>query len=342
MGDSSFFKLNENTMFSQLNKKELQEILRALDKFYIDYVDKIGLNYEDTFGVEIEYKGVPRKLIDFYVDENMRDYRSVVEWQSIDEPNLIGGGEVTSRILHDEKESWLELKKICQFLKDNKSNNLIMAGGHVHAWAGILGNDHNNWRRLAKMYAYFEPILYHFGTGDKINLRESIFRMAYPVSDDLISKMWRFEYAKSMNDIKSALPMHTKYLGLNFKHVLFNNLLDYEGNTIEFRFPNATIEEVIWQNNIRVFVSLLVACTQKIDEEFLDEKIREEEFLLFSFNSREEALKRYRRLDLRRALLFADMVFNNNYDKACFLRQYTKGFQRSNEESLVLARKFIR
>ena len=53
-------------------------------------------------------------------------------------------------------------------------------------------------------------------------------------------------------DIVKKLSSITRNQAVNFK-----NIGSYEKDTIEFRCPNGTLNPVIWQNNINLFVHLL-------------------------------------------------------------------------------------
>ena len=109
---------------------------------------------------------------------------------------------------------------------------------------------------------------------------------------------------------------------MKFHFLLLQNVSgDYSvEDTIEFRCPNGTLNEVIWQNNTRFFLNLLnSSAEEKFDIEmlnyYMEEKNRTKDFL-----SNEE-------------LYLADFIFNKEYDKMCFLRQYYKDFNQPDEYS---------
>lgn len=295
------FDVTSNITVNDLNRNDLKEVLRYLNSYYLKYRDFLDLPTNLTFGIEIEYSKVKPRLVDFYVNEILRDWNSIVDWDSKREAALPYGGEVTSPIMIDSDKCWREMKEICHFLKNNGADPLARAGGHIHLGANILANDYSMWRRFFKLYTIFEDILYKVCYGDKINGRTNIAHFAKPVGEILLSKMWRFNYAKDVIDIKEIFPNDTRGYGLNLRHVNFEDINTAPNNTIEFRFPNATIEEVIWQNNINVLTKFLLAVfNRNISEDYLDSLLKDMEYQLYTGRID------YKAIDFKKALLFAD------------------------------------
>lgn len=149
------------------------------------------------------------------------------------------------------------------------------------------------------------------------------------------------KYIKNFEELKDILEFKKRCYGLNFRNVDFHEANKKAYNTIEFRFPNATNEEVIWQNNINVFVNLLLASTNSnIDEDHLDYLLNEREKFSYSYNS--DAQQEYKNVNLKEAIEFADLIFPRTIDKIYFLKQYLKNFQTTNKRELVLAKRFIK
>lgn len=333
------FDNSSNIFVNSLSRNELKDFLEFLNAWEsLQYRKNLNIPNYVTFGIEIEYLGANPKAVDFYVDEIMKNWHSFCDWDSKREINLPGGGEVVSPIMNDNANTWSEIKNICQFLKNNHSLLTLCAGGHIHIGANILTSDYNVWRKFFKLYTIFEDILYRFCYGDKINGRENIHFLAKPIGDILLFKMKQFDYAKTLSDIKNLYPCDTREYGLNLKNVNFDNIKDIIGNTLEFRFPNATIEEVIWQNNINVLVKFLLASlSTNLNEHYLDS-------LLLDMDERSYAgdiVYDYDNINFKKALLFADLIFDNTLDKIYFLKQYFKNFQNTKEKNLVLAKRFI-
>lgn len=74
-----------------------------------------------------------------------------------------------------------------------------------------------------------------------------------------------------------------------------------------------------------------------MNEDFLDYKL-DQDFKPFRGN---EYL--YDEINLKNALEFVDLVFDNNLDKVYFLRQYLKNFQDNGGlKKTVMAKRFVR
>lgn len=321
---------NKNDNLAFLRGIDLQELLVQVENLFLEYRDKLNLPEELTFGVEIEYEGKIRTLIDYYIKNNLDN------WNSKDDGSLDSGGEITSPIMTDEIKYWEQLKGICDYLTEKHADTLHKAGGHVHIGASILGEDVEAWKLFLKLYIAYENVLFRFVYGDKISGREELLKYAPPIASDLYLNLSELESAHDLYDINRLI-----YLGrraaLNFKNVKFLNNRN-EKNTIEFRSPNATTSAVIWQNNINTFAKMLMSAKQKaMDEEFLDYKLKNE----FKPYKGHETL--YNNVNLKNALEFVDLVFENNVDKLYFLRQYIKDFQTNfGINGAVRARRFVK
>ena len=292
---------NNNDILRNLKGLDKEELLQLIKDFHLRYHDTLFLPPELTFGIEIEYEDL--------------------KWEKVEE------------FINRNNPNWN--------LKKEKANTNKNTGGHVHIGAQMLGNDYNNWRRFIKLYTIYEQILFRFGYGDKLHYRTKILVYSDILQSELISKMWKFNHAKSLREIEEFFPHQTKHIALSFRHVSFADMSKRDMNTIEFRFPNCTVEEAIWQNNINVFAKMILAAKNpNLDEEYLDYLLKELEYLFYTFNNFDEIFARYQRIDLPKALEFADLIFNNNLDKINFLRQYLKGYEEilPPQEEMTLAR----
>ena len=122
--------------------------------------------------------------------------------------------------------------------------------------------------------------------------------------------------------IHSLLVNVPRYSGINFQNVYYNNIDKcISGNTIEFRSANGTMNPIIWQNNLNFIVNfLLYAKGSKFDTKMILKRYIETEY----------KFELYDEIYLSQALELCDLIFNNNYDKVCFLKQYLKGFEFQN------------
>lgn len=298
--------LKENRLNSKNN--DLCELLVDISNFNLEYRDSLNLDKRVTFGVEIEYERMIKLFTDFYVKRNLKG------WISKCDESLVLGGEVTSPICIDEKDTWVNLKKICSFLKKRKVITDDNAGGHVHVGAHII-KDYHSFRKFLKTYALYENILLRFLFGQSVSPRKTFLEYSFPISPYILKNINRINECQSMEDIQSFLPYY-RFGAINFSNIK-DNMHDIKNkNTIEFRSPNGSVDEVIWQNNINTLTKFLLSVNDSnYDEEFLDYKLK---------NHRLSHL--YGVVNLRDALEFCDLVFNKEIDKYYFLRQYIKDF----------------
>lgn len=316
----SIFSEYDNTLVSKLNSNELKVLKEALSEYYIDYRPKLNFDESIQFGVEIEYDKYPKELIDGFIS---KDYPM---WQSVGETSLPNGGEVTSPILNNTESNWKELKEVCDFLRIAGASESEDAGAHIHACADILGNNHNRWMKMIRLIMSYENILYRFSSGEYTRLRDKYVSNCYPFALNLYDDMKDVGELRKYISVLLRILKKSRFQSINFKNVLGYNLEDrIHKNTIEFRFPNATLEPIIWQNNINTFIHLLLATQKELDDEYIDYRInRLEDKCNTCF---------YDSIDEEGALNFADQIFNNDLDKAAFLREYYKDFSEINRDT---------
>ena len=306
-----------NDMFSLLNYNDLNDILSYCSDYMLEYRDSLELDKDISFGIEIEYENLLRKNVDKYI------YNRHNDWLSKLDGSLLRGGEITSPIMKDDVSYWNDLKKICDYLKRKKVTTIGKTGGHIHVGASYLNKDIESWIIFLKLYVSYEHILYRFSFGDKISGRDCIDVYAKSVSERLISFFTRVSDIDNIFEFIKCLPRNNRNYSINFKNVscyyVDKNVC---GNTIEFRLPNSSVNEIIWQNNINTFCKMMMSSKKKvIDEEFLNYKIKND-YISYYDNK-----LRYYNVDLKNSLEFVDLVFNNNKDKLYFLRQYLKNYQ---------------
>lgn len=122
---------------------------------------------------------------------------------------------------------------------------------------------------------------------------------------------------------------HRCHQAVSFFHVStenYNKLCN--GNTIEFRCPNGSLNPAIWQNNVNFFVKLLIYSQSTSYNDDLVQKRHQLNLDKFA------GLKWYDEIYLGQALELCDMIFTNNFDKVYFLKQYLKSFEvyKNNED----------
>ena len=322
-GDDQIFHIlnpEKNTKLSKLNSLDLRQIIFLIDNFYLLYRKKLGIDKDITFGFEIEVEKVAW--------EDLRDdlenlTLNLNGWDACDDGSLDDGIELKSPVLHDGKKAWKDVKKICNVLSSDSSVGKS-TGGHIHVGSQILGSNKDYWLNLLKLWSTYENILYRFLYGEFLVGRPRILEYAQPASDlfDTLNK----KFIDNEIDIKTMIMMLKgnvdRYSAINFRNLKKNHLDELKkDNTIEFRAANGTINPVIWQNNLNTLVNFLLYTKSSMFDLDTIEKRREV--------NKELGIKYsvYDEVFLDQALEFCDLIFNNNYDKVYFLKQYLKGFE---------------
>lgn len=301
---SEIFKLlnpKENCALSKLKGLDLEEILLELDKYYLDYREDLGIPQEETFGLELEFEHAKKENIKTELEEQKLDK----SWRLKRDTSLEQGAEINSPILVDCKDSWQNLLDVCKIL--NK-NSVIgeKAGGHIHVGTQTIGRNKDYWLNFIKLWSTYENIIFRFSYGEYLSYR--------PILD---------EYAKTVS--KRILKVYKKLVG-NEK---------IEGNTIEFRCPNATLNPVIWQNNVNFFIKFLdYSKNKEFNNDIVEKRIRNKDNSYYD-------IALYDEIYLDQALELADILFDNNLDKVYFLRQYLKSFEIGNN-TLEKAKQFTK
>ena len=322
VNDFTIFKYlppKDNCIFSNLKGYDLQELFALENKYKLELRNNINLDSNNTFGLEIEFEGIntvtTRLLLERYFSEL---------WPVRCDSSLERGAEINSPILVDNKANWQMLKKICNAVlkKANSINTNISfknAGGHVHIGSQILESDKKNWLNFFKLWSTYENIIYTASMAEEFKNDYKYFKKSsIPLSEVL------FQIGDMENN------------AVNFGHVHLISSVKKEGNTIEFRCPNGTLDPVIWQNNVNLFSKLLLyAKSTKFNDDIIDAR--------YKHNKKNYQIYSYNQIYLERALELCDMIFDNNLDKIYFLRQYLKSFETTFRiDKLVKCKKFTK
>lgn len=319
---------DSNDMLSKLRGNDLLEYLNILSEYYLEYRNKIDLPNSLSFGIEIEFENVYEGIVrDFLIDSSLYNSHDNYDcgWIAKHDGSLSSGGEVNSPASTDNKKFWEALKKVCLFLK---SKNAVMneeASCHMHYAATYLGNDVEAWRVFLKTYAAYEAVLFRFFYGDMLCARYRLLTFSFPIGSTIYNKLDVLNRITNPKGLLDVVNRSAKYQSINFANVDFDNInKDHYKNTLELRIPNATTNHIILQNNINALGKLMLSSKLKlIDEEFIDYKLKKD-FVEFDSNRH-----RYSEVLLKDALEFCDVNFDNNLDKAYFLKQYLKDFDNS-------------
>lgn len=330
------FKEDGNEMFSKLRFLELKYFLYYLDRYYLEYRDKLGISCDITFGLEIELENFKGTIADLWPFEcGIYEIVGNKNWVVKNDITLVRGRELATEVYTDNEKTWDDIRRVCDY-----SSNYLEVGersaGHVNIGSQILTNNALYWYRFLKLWSIYENIIYRFSYGEYLSYLPYIKNGSKPVASILLDRM---EFLKNfINDDarklvinafpKEIKPGFLKKNGLSFYKML--DKLDYSkyeyDNVVEIRTPISTLDTIIWQNYVNFFVHLLLYCkSDKYDDDILEKRKNKINNIVLDINN-------YDYIYVEQALELCDMIFNNNRDKIYFLKQYIKGFDESSEK----------
>ncbi len=252
------------------------------------YRNNVGLGDKYKFGVEIEFTNI--NLAKLYSVLSKTDIPSVFslkhksknlefdKWILDIDPTItesdgerMVGGELSSRILTDDKKSWDELKKVCLLLKDLNGKISGNCGLHVNVDISELLDNQEFLKTLIKLFFVYENDINLFFMGDKFFVRDCKEESSCNFREkliDVIDHEELLEKHRCFDNHYYRLNPLGKNCGLNFDKVLDSGLL-------EIRYGNGTLDHDIIQNfcNFVLKVINAIECG-KIDESFLDAEIK--------------------------------------------------------------------
>ncbi len=208
-----------------------------------------------TFGIEIEFDGangnaIARALHEAGLASSPRQegYHSSArvpgKW-TVEHDSTVAG-EVVSPVLTDTPETWAQLERVCQVLQAHGARTSGRTGGHVHVGVDSAGMDHdvNKFRRVAKVCAWAEDLLYRLAaaTGQRGRSHRGStngYRWCGPMGSG------QFEEAQGLTDLANRVGA-SHSVGLNFGNILDRN------RTIEYRYFDSSLDPARLQANIKL------------------------------------------------------------------------------------------
>ncbi len=332
----TFITLNNCDKLTDMDTIDITNLLILLNGIDIDYRPYLHLPENVTFGLEMETVGMRTGRL-------ATMFKNKENWQVVYDKSLKAtGAEVVSPILLDKPEIWREVFEVCDFLQNLHLKVNYETAGHIHLGAtGIVDQDPEKLKKILKAWCAYENIIYRFSAGKWSHLRRgAIHKYAKPLAWDYIQLMKILDNGQGdYFDVVRAAHFR-RFSGLNLQ-----NLYDYYRasidenyrrdfvtirgdklkDTLEIRTPNATIDPVIWQNNVNFFAKFfLAAANDKFDEDYLNNILKSLDFnfIVKYGNAINLTYENYEKIDFDKALELADIIFDNNLDKINFLKQY--------------------
>ena len=284
-----------------------QEYRHELKNKLITYRNTLNLPKDVTFGIEIEYENIVLDTFSYILLEEKRYNKNIHGWINKKEFDIIEynknseemNGEVNSPILKDKLITWKGLSSILELLDNSGAIITNRCGGHVNIGTHLLKNNRKYFMNFILLYLLYEKEIYKFSSGEYIKIRPDYNCLFTKISKDInieeIIDLYRFEYIKNLPECLYD-KLHSIYLNPTSKKIVFDNV-------IEFRTPNGSLKEEIWQNYINFFAKFVLAAKKDLDVEKTLYKIKNNE---------------------HNAVELADYVFDEDIDKENFLIQTLK------------------
>lgn len=271
------------------------------------YRDTLNLPFDVTFGLEIEYEGIIKDTVSHIIYEEQLD-KKLIGWLNKSEFDIaiynkdgeIVNGEINSPILKDSKETWKELKYILELLERKGGFVSDRCGGHVNIGAHIFENNLEYIKNFILSWILYEKEIRKFSSGENKSLRRDVNNLFKKIKGKIDLEIL-LKNNKIFMLTDELLCLFDKHHSVYIKNPISDKFMF--GNIIEFRVPNGTLNQEIWQNYINFFVKFILACKKELDQERIVYKIN---------NNEHDSIE------------FANFVFDNDLDKEQFLIQTLK------------------
>lgn len=233
------------------------------------------------------------------------------------------GGELSSRILVDEKSTWTELKDICCLLKKAGVSVNDNCSNHVRVNISCIQNEPYFFEVLSKLVILYELEMEQFYIGDEYLIRKASLDYARLLSIHLIEYINDVDFSDSNYMYKLKNYKGRSY----FTRRDAINLQDYdEKKLIEFRYANGSLNEKTIQNNINFTLKLVDAIRRELfDPMELSRKINELEV------SELVARDLFKETDQKDFERLVNIISTSEEDVNDFMSQYEKVLSKKTD-----------
>lgn len=302
---------NDNDTLYNIKTSDLLELLKQIYTYQPQYRETLQFPRSATFGMELEFETENPQELKHHIHSKIGS-----KWIFKTEISMSQGYEVTSGICTDKKEIWQELKRLCEYLKEN-TRCTKDCGAHVHVGAHLLGKDTKGILNLMLLWSVYENIIFKFSYNKDKGPRPDIMKYARKMNAEFMATYLKY-YDKNfaIEDVIRSYK-ERKLNAVNLKNMSYFNSRKAR-NTVEFRCPNGTLDEITWQNNVNFFVKFMILCKKgHFDKDKVLRRDSINKDKIFTYHD-------YNKLYIDEALELVDLVFDNNLDKINFLKQYLK------------------
>jgi hypothetical protein len=247
------------------------------------YKDNILINDKYKYGVEIEFSGaglikvysnlitnfIPCEYVLNHHNLNLNFDKWYVDTDmTVTSSNnfLLMGGEVSSKILSDCSEDWLELKKVCDIIKESSGIINDRCSTHINIDISKYLDNPMFFEILTKVVAIYEIDMNIFYMGDSFYKRATKEDYARSMCFDITKRLKKFNFKR--DDLLDCLVFEKDIFG---NRDGINLVKAKKSGIIEFRYPNGTLNPEIIQNYINFTIKLIDAIgNNKFDLDYLN------------------------------------------------------------------------
>lgn len=346
-------KLNYSEKFKLINSLTTHKILCRskldIDNIYfgneIEFIDdeKRVLKDRMIFQEREEYLKKYNDLMNDYFNTNTVNFNSYHgcyynhNWTINTEEYC--SGELSSPIFTNTEESFKEIYDIYTMLKNNNYGINENCSGQLSIGGDIFEGKLENVISFLKLYSLYEPELIGISKGDLKTLRKKIFDYAPPISHRILPLLASGDYPKVGGDkelekfLDSVPTYHIFERSLTYKHNAINfEVLKLSGgdkNRIELRYPNGTLNPIIFQNNVNIISRLcLTAVNKKSEVDKLFNKYKVVELMRCKKYQQKKInnlfmkpIFKIKDKEMDKIISLADFIFDNDIDKMNLIKQ---------------------
>ena len=249
--------------------------------------ESIGLGNDYKFGVEIEFTDLNLyrlykylKFDEFPVlfslkhkNKNHKFDKWILDIDSsvtISDGERMIGGELSSRILTDDKTSWDEIRDVCSEILSLGGNVSSKCGLHVTVDVKKYLKNPVFLETLVKLFFVHEDSINLFFMGDQYLVRDTKNNFAYNFRDRVKNVILDDDLLKLHDTFKMYPKLYclSKRCGLNLDK-------SFEKGLIEVRYGNGTLDHNIIQNFCNFVLKVIYAIeSNKIDLDYLNFEIK--------------------------------------------------------------------
>lgn len=187
--------------------------------------------------------------------ETRGDYKSTHSrgWAYEEDNTVSTGGEIISPIMYDEPETWANLKKVCDIIKDHGGIPTSETGGHVHVGIGDFNHTIANHNRFFQSYEENEDLLFRLSTNPESGEHRSHLSKASAVS---LKSLAPNHFPSSPYASIDVLPSERAAIGT---HYIIGEVKDH----LEFRTFDGSLNPAIIQAQIGVSLYMTEAAMRE-------------------------------------------------------------------------------